>query len=95
MRFRPAPDGAYDAAAAHPLDVTHDGGALPAIAAARLRGVPACPHCSNPSAMRCECGLLMCWSPDLPHVQCPGCACRISRDHVIIDPDMIVCPTQG
>lgn len=82
MRFARRPyDGAYEAIAAHVLEVIEEGDAdlLPPISSSQLDGCPACPYCGNPAAGMCPCGALFCNDPQRRGpVTCPACNSQLN-----------------
>jgi uncharacterized protein YegL len=82
MRFARRPyDGAYEAIAAHVLEVIEPGDAdlLPPISSSQLDGCPACPYCGNPAAGMCPCGALFCNDPQRRGpVTCPACDTQLT-----------------
>jgi uncharacterized protein YegL len=82
MRFARRPyDGAYEAIAAHRLEVIEPGDAdlLPPIRSSQLDGCPACPYCGNPAAGACPCGALFCNDPaKRGPITCPACNAELT-----------------
>lgn len=82
MRFRRrGAENAYDAVAAHPLDVIEEdaGSLLPRIHSSLLNGCPPCPHCGNPVAGQCPCGTLFCTPAEpVSALICPRCNAQVS-----------------